>query len=112
MSYFTAGGPDPGYFQTTNEGAPGPSNSGTGDALDLNSESVRDAPGQSREVAQGSAIRMGMSLGWREQPMALTEIARPGPRSGVPNERFLLVGVREAIVARWGAIPDSLFPSP
>ena len=28
-------------------GAPGPSHSGTGDATDLNLESVRDAPGQS-----------------------------------------------------------------
>jgi hypothetical protein len=43
--------PIPGYFQTTNEGAPGPSHSGTGDATDLNPESVRDAPGQSPEVA-------------------------------------------------------------
>jgi hypothetical protein len=39
--------PIPGYFQTANEGAPGPSLSGTGDATDLNPESVRDTPGQS-----------------------------------------------------------------
>jgi hypothetical protein len=43
--------PIPGYFQTTNEGATGPSHSGTGDATDLNPESVRDAPSQSPEVA-------------------------------------------------------------
>ena len=36
----------PGYSQKTNEGAPGPSHLGTGDATDLNPESVRDAPGQ------------------------------------------------------------------
>jgi hypothetical protein len=39
--------PIPGYSQTTNEGAPGPSHSGTGDATYLNPESVRDASVQS-----------------------------------------------------------------
>jgi hypothetical protein len=39
--------PIPVYFQTTNEGAPGPSRSGTGDTTDFNPESVRNIPGQS-----------------------------------------------------------------
>jgi len=46
-----AGGPrsQEGFYLV--EGAPGPSRLGTGDAKDLNPESVRDAPGQSPEVA-------------------------------------------------------------
>ena len=39
--------PIPGYFQATDEGARGPSHSGTGDATELNPEPVRVAPGQS-----------------------------------------------------------------
>lgn len=37
--------PIPGHLQTTNEGALGPSYSGTGEATGLNPESDRDAPG-------------------------------------------------------------------
>jgi len=40
----------PGYFQTTNEGAPGPSHSGTWDATDLNPEPVRDVPANPLQV--------------------------------------------------------------
>jgi hypothetical protein len=50
-----------GYFQTSNVGAPGPSHSGTGDATDLNPESVRDALGQSplTSIAHGTEPDVG-----------------------------------------------------
>ena len=68
--------PIPGYFQTTNEGAPGPSHSGTGDATDFNPESVCDAAGQSPYVAQCSQI------GWVPHPRCVLVFAA---RVGYPE---------------------------
>jgi hypothetical protein len=88
--------PIPGYFQTTNEGAPGPSHSGTGDATDFNPESVRDAAGQSPYVAQCSQI------GWVPHPLRVFVFAASGsPTTGLrrwgdhrgPRRQVFVVGV-------------------
>ena len=73
--------PIPGYFQTTNEGAPGPLLSGTGDATDLNPESARDAPVNPFKPAS-SPIRLDMILGKEKVKRALGR--NPDSRS-TPN---------------------------
>lgn len=47
---------DPGIFPKKFEGASGPSHSETGNATNVNSEFVREAPGQSRQVIMATLI--------------------------------------------------------